>query len=232
MDIGIRGATGDEGRTTRIEVFPRIITIAREFGAGGARIAARVAAELGFQLWDQELVVHLARKANVEPSVLRELDERARDLLDDVISTSLRGAGVSGSQYRALLERAVVDLSERGGAVIVGRGANFLVAPEQALRVRIVCPLRDRIQRYACASRMDGERAERCVRSQDRERERFVRQLCGESDADPTQYDLVINTLSVSEDAAARIIATTYGTRFGMLKSGAREHDSPHAHAP
>lgn len=220
MDQAMRGgSTRDGGRSSSIELFPRIVTVSREFGAGGSRIAGRVAAELGFQLWDQELIAHLARRAETDPSVLREIDERECDFIDDVITSSLRGARMSGSKYRALLARTVVELSDRGGAVVVGRGANFLVEPEHAFRVRVVCPLKERIDRYARLGRVDWERAERFVRSKDRERERFVRQLCGECASDPTHYDLVVNTYDLSEEASAKLVVAAYQARFGAAAS-------------
>src|SRR5687768_1769679 len=36
-------------------------------------------------------------------------------------------------------------LAARGGAVMVGRGLGFLLSPTRALRVRVVCPLEQRI---------------------------------------------------------------------------------------
>jgi hypothetical protein len=217
-------SSADKRRPTRgthpnIEAFPRIVTVSREFGAGGARISGRVAAELGFQLWDHELIAHLSRRAAADPSVVREIDERERDLLDEMLSSSLHGGRLSGSKYRALLTRTVVELAERGGAVIVGRGANFLVDPEQSLRVRVVCPLNQRIDRYARSGRVDRDRAERYVRSKDRERQRFVDQLCGEDANDPTHYDLVVNTYDLSEEAASSLIVSTY---HALWQSAAR----------
>jgi cytidylate kinase len=209
-----------------VEAFPRIVTVSREFGAGGARIAGRVAAELGFQLWDQELVSHVARKAETEPHVVRDVDERGRDLLEEVLAASLPGQ-LASSKYRSLLTRTVVELADRGGAVIVGRGANFLVPQEQALRVRVVCPLRKRIDRYAAASHVDAETAERFVTGKDKEREKFVHQLCGEFSADALHYDLIVNTADLSEQAAAQLIISAYHARFGALGRVARSSSIP-----
>ena len=205
----------------RVEAFPRLVTVAREFASGGARVAGLIAAELGLQLWDYELISHLARKADVELAVMREIDERRRDLIDDVLASVLQGSRVSGSRYRALLARTIEDLAERGGAVIVGRGANFLVRPEDALRVRVVCPLKERIERYARRARIDWARAARHVHVKDRERARFTRQLCGEHADDPTHYDLTLSTGDLSEEAVAQLVVTAYRARFGSV--GRRE---------
>jgi cytidylate kinase len=211
-----RAQRAREERTSGIEAFPRIITISREFGAGGSDIAGHVAAELGFQLWDHELISYLARKAQADVQLIRELDERQRDLIDDVLTTSIHGGRISGGKYRVLLTRTIAELAERGGAVIVGRGANFLVPAEQALRVRVVCPFKQRVERYGEREHVDWARAACLVRSKDRERERFVRQLSGESSADPSHYDIVVSTYDLSERDAASLVIAAYQARFGL----------------
>jgi cytidylate kinase len=211
-------------RRPSVETFPRIITVAREFGAGGSRIAARVAVELGLQLWDDELIAHVARKADADLSVVRELDEQPRDLLHDVLAGSLWGTRFSSSKYRSLIAHAVGELANRGGAVIVGRGANFLVEPEQALRVRVVCPLKQRIDRYAHQAQVEWAEAAQHVQHKDQERERFVRQLCAEQCADPAHYDLIVNTRDLPDEAAARLITFAYRARFATPARSREEH--------
>lgn len=224
-ETGPRSALRAAEAATRVEAFPRLVTVAREFASGGARIAGLVAAELGLQLWDYELISHLARKADVELALMREIDERRRNLLDDVLATVLQGARVSGSRYRALLARTIEELAERGGAVIVGRGANFLVRPEDALRVRIVCPLEQRIERYAQRARIDWARASKHVRGKDRERELFAQQLCGERSNDATHYDLTLSTADLSEEVVAALVVNAYRARFGT--EPVRRNDAP-----
>jgi len=218
-----RDRGGSEKRAP-VETFPRIITVSREFGAGGARIAARVAVDLGFQLWDDELIAYVARKADAEPSVVRELDEHPRDLLRDVVAGSFWGSRVSGAKYRSLITLAVGELAKRGAAVIVGRGANFLVEPEQALRVRVVCPLKQRVDRYARNAQVAWAEAAQHVQHKDQERERFVRHLCAEHCADPTNYDLIVNTHDLSEEASARLITSAYRARFGTPIKPREDH--------
>jgi len=222
-ELGSRAEPRTSPRKNRVEAFPRIITVSREFGAGGSRIAARVAAELGFQLWDDELIAHVARRAQAEPNLVREVDERERAMLQEVLATSLYGTRLSGSKYRSLLSRAVAELADRGAAVIVGRGANFLVDADQALRVRIVCPIKQRIDRHARDSQVDWAHAETQVSENDRARERFVRRLCGEQTTDPVHYDLVVNTHDLSDEAAARLIVAAYRARFGIAARASRE---------
>ena len=54
----------------------RIITIEREYGSGAARIAATLAAQLGWTLWDQLLTEEVARLAHSNQAEVRKHEER------------------------------------------------------------------------------------------------------------------------------------------------------------
>jgi len=54
----------------------RTITIEREYGAGGAAIAERLAERLGWKLWDQTLTVEIARLAKVDQACVERMAER------------------------------------------------------------------------------------------------------------------------------------------------------------
>jgi cytidylate kinase len=213
---------------TRKEANPRVVTISREFGAGGARVAKVVADKLGFTLWDHAFVKHLAERAGADPAFVEALDERRRDLFDDVMSHSFLKVPISGTDYRRLLTRMVEEITEHGAAVIVGRGANFLMRPEQGLRVRIICPLKERIRRYAARELMSLPEAERVVQQKDMERMRFVRQLCDQDARDPLHYDLTVNTAALSEEQAGALIVDAYAERYGSADAAVRAEDLLH----
>ena len=54
----------------------RIITIEREYGSGGGDIAAKVAARLGWKLWDQLLTEEIARRMDCERSAVEKHEEK------------------------------------------------------------------------------------------------------------------------------------------------------------
>src|SRR5260370_39864434 len=54
----------------------RLITIEREYGCGGGAIAAKLAQQLGWKLWDHLLTNEIARIAKVEPSAVARCGER------------------------------------------------------------------------------------------------------------------------------------------------------------
>jgi hypothetical protein len=58
-----------------IENMFRVVTIAREYGSGGAAIGRRVAQSLGWRLLDNDLIEAVARWANVDVRTARRYDE-------------------------------------------------------------------------------------------------------------------------------------------------------------
>ena len=54
----------------------RIITVEREYGAGGSLVAAELAHRKGWQLLDQQLTGEIARMAAVDHKVVARCDEK------------------------------------------------------------------------------------------------------------------------------------------------------------
>ena len=54
----------------------RLITIEREYGCGGGALAAQLAKQLGWTLWDRRLTEEIARLADVDASAVKRCDER------------------------------------------------------------------------------------------------------------------------------------------------------------
>lgn len=116
----------------------RIITISREFGAGGGEIGRRVADELKYELYNRKLIFEAAREANVDVESLLEWDEKvptnfgfAQSLFD------YYNKPLSEKLFNA--QRNVIkDLGEKGHCVIVGRNANSILKEyDQSLHVFI-----------------------------------------------------------------------------------------------
>jgi len=70
----------------------RVITIEREYGAGGAAIAKALAACLGWRLWDEALTAEIARLAQTDLSVVERLEERVDPLFYRLMKVFMRGS--------------------------------------------------------------------------------------------------------------------------------------------
>jgi cytidylate kinase len=191
-----------------------VITVSREFGARGAAVARGLAEQLSFQLWDKALVHAIAESSGVTDQLVASLDEQARGILAEFVASFKVGEQEAALDYAQSLGWVVGTLARHGAAVIVGRGAQYLVDRERALRVRIVESMDKRAPDYAKRHGVDREEAERTITRAENERLNFCRKHFGEDATDAKHYDLVINRDTLSRKATIAIIVAAYRTKF------------------
>jgi len=194
-----------------------LITLSREFGALGAATGRLVAEKLGFSFWDQEIVHAIVENTGAQETLLASLDERTRNAIEDVISENLGGVVGTASEYVRQVARVVRTIERHGGAVIIGRGAYFILAPDTTLRVRVVCPEATRIERFAERQGIGKRDAEKHVRRVEHERQVFNKRHYGKEVGDPLHYDLVLNTGWSTPEGAAEVVIAAYHAKFGRL---------------
>lgn len=104
------------------------------------------------------------------------------------------------------LVKVVNTIADHGRAVIVGRGANFILPPEERFSVRIVAPLEIRIQNVARAYNVPAEKARKRVIGRESRRSAFIRKSYNADISDPQNYDLTINTGRVRIETAVEAV--------------------------
>jgi cytidylate kinase len=194
-----------------------VITISREYGTQGTALGRRVAERLGFSCWDSEIVTEIAHLLHTDEATISAFDERTRGAIEDLIGTSLFNQDVISADYADNVRRTIDSIARRGRAVIVGRGAQFLVDPNHALRVRLVAPFEHRAREIATLKGISFEQAQQTVESSDKERAAYVHHATGKYVAEPAQYDVVINTKSYAGERADALVLMAYLSKFGEL---------------
>ena len=199
-------------RTEKLREEPdlRIITVSREPGSGGKIIAARLAQKLGFDLFHQEVLHEMAKSANVSAQLLKTLDEKGLTILEDWIASLVHDRHLWPDQYLKKLMKVIGTIGEHGRAVVVGRGANFILPAETILRLRFVSPRPARIQHVAKDFNIPEDEAHRRVLRTESDRRAFIRKYFNADIADPVNYDYVINTGRVRVDDAVRVISALF----------------------
>ncbi|MBA7644196.1 Cytidylate kinase [subsurface metagenome] len=192
-------------KTGKEEGLP-VITVSREPGSGGLVVAERIAKQLGLDLFHGEIIQEIAESADTSARILETLDEKGLSVLDDWISTLVNRRHLWPDQYLKHLMKVIGTIGEHGRAVIVGRGASFILPREVRFRVRIVAPLEIRVKNVAHKFDVPSEEARRRVLRADSDRRAFVRKYFHADITDPVNYDLVINTGTLSIDAAVEAI--------------------------
>ncbi len=199
------------GRVADEKAPPRklgpFITISRQLGSGGAEVANRVGERLGFKVLDRELVEQLAEQLEVSPQMLQLMDETRSNWFRDAILSLVEPRLVEQPSYVGMLGKTMLLASYDGNVVFVGRGSNFLLPPVGGLRVLVVAPRADRMQRVRKREGLDLRGAERRLAELDHGRTDFIRRNFHADVNDPAHYDLVVDTSAFGIEGAVELIA-------------------------
>jgi cytidylate kinase len=184
------------------------ITLSRQRGTGGDQLAQRIAEKLGWQVFDREIVSAIASHDPAREKLLSRLDEHAANALQDFLGSVLAREAVSRDKYYHHLAKVVWALARQGRAILVGRGANWLLDSSYGLRVRAVAPREFRVQRIAEQRKIDPVLAEKILLQEDEDVAGFIRQMYHREIDDPMGYDIILNLGALGTDAAADAVIT------------------------
>jgi cytidylate kinase len=185
-----------------------VLTVSRQHGAGGSEVAKRVAEELGFDLFDREIIQQIAESAHLSERVVSSLDDRDKELLTDWLSAFASRSYLSPVEYRYHLSRVVGALAHHGGAVILGRGAHLILGQGEALRVLVVAPLETRVQAVVEREGLSEREARRRIVTVEADRKAFLMKHFHADFADPAAFDVVVNTAVLGVEGACDVIKT------------------------
>ena len=188
-----------------------IVTISREPGSGGGIVAGRLAEKLGIDIFHQEVINEMAKSADVSEKLVETLDGRGLSTLEDWISSLVHKRHLWPDRYMQHLMKVVGTIGKHGRAVVVGRGGNFILPTEKRFSVRIVADQVWRIGNVAKEFDISPEEAKRRVMRTESDRRAFIRKYFNADIADPTHYDLVVNTETLNVDDAVKVISSALG---------------------
>lgn len=182
-----------------------VITLSREPGSGGKFVAKAVAERLDLDLFHQEIINAMAENADTTTRVIRTLDEKGLSMIEDWVSAAISERHLWPDEVSQVLMRVIGTIGKHGKAIIVGRGANFVLPPDNRFRVRIIAPRERRVNCVAETYGISKQEAKHRVLRTESDRRAFVRKYFHSDIADPKNYDMVLNmgTLSVESAAAA-----------------------------
>lgn len=199
-----------------------VITITRQVGAGGSEVARRVAAALGWTLVDNDFVDQVARRSGLPAETVAAHDESAPSLderLTRALATSSPEVFVPaaaeldpGSEEEKIVrvtERVIAETAQRGPAVLVGRGAQALLASTaqgDALHVYVAAARDVRVRAVAGRDGVPEAEAARRIDATEASRDRYVMQWYGRRRQDPAGYHLVVNTGLLGYEGAVGLI--------------------------
>ena len=176
------------------KVMP-VVTVSREPGSGGRIIAEMLAIELRMEIFHQDMIHQMAESAHVHRRFFEMLDEKGMNLLEEWISSLVNDHHLWPDEYLKHLMKLVNVIGKYGGAVIVGRGANFIIPPQKCFRVRVIAPKEIRVENVIQKHGVSPEEAKRRIVRTESGRRAFVRKYYNADIDNSLNYDLVMNYL-------------------------------------
>ncbi len=195
-----------------------LITISREMGSGGRPIADIVAKKLGrpWKIYHKNIVEKIAKQTNLEKQLIKEVDEKKIPLIEDTIADVFGKRYLNLTTYHKGLVKILSTIGLRGHAIIIGRGAHYLFP--DALNIRIICEMPQRIAWEMQYERISRNEAIRRIEQSDKSRYEFEKALFGHDIRKAQHYDLVIRTgQNLSIHDAADLIIRIAKRRFGKI---------------
>jgi hypothetical protein len=196
----------------------RIVTIAREYGSGGAGIAQLLADRLDWKLLDRCLVEKIAQLARVDPKLAEQYDERPDPWINRIVRALWQGGLIRGTMAGPMPELfdagTMISLSRQvieeaaiiGHCVVVGRASQCILQQRSdAFHVFIYAPRDERLRRIRSrhASRAEAELA---LEARDQERAALIRRYFNQDWANRHLYDLLISSKLGDEKVLATVL--------------------------
>ena len=207
----------ESGRTDYPHEQPAVrpnLTLSQPPCSGAEEVAERLAASLGWELYDRQIVEALHEDDALGKSVLESLDERLLGFREDWVYHLFVPGHTSATAYVHRLSQLIFSIAMRGHNVFLGRGATFIVPREWRVSVLVCRGLESRVARCSQASGLGRDAARHELARLDRIRAEFVSRGFHRAADDPATHDLCINLDAFGLDEAVELILAALSARF------------------
>ncbi len=193
-----------------MKTYP-VITISREFGAGGTEIGRRVAALLEIPFYDNEIIDLASKESHFDPKLFRKVEETTATN-SFLYAINRLGAGSAYSmpisdQLYSVQSSIIRTIADETPAVIVGRCADDVLANyTTTVNVFIQAGIEARVARTMERLTLTESRARAYVRQIDKSRAAYHNFYSDRTWGRRENYDLIINSDNLDFNVAAVMI--------------------------
>lgn len=196
-----------------------VITISRQFGAGGLTLGKQLGEMLNFTFIDNEVISLISQKARVSKDWVKGIEKEAggklhqfishlipRGLVDRILDDQ-RGY-IDEEIYIHLLDQIIRQLAEKDNCIILGRGGQYILKDHpDTIHILLIADKDDRVHFMETHYNLKPSQATQVVNAEDKRRINLYRKF-EKSDYDlPHHYHLTLNMSKLTLKAAAEIIS-------------------------
>lgn len=199
----------------------RIITIGREFGSGGRELGKRLSDFLGYAYYDKEIIEEIAKRTQLAESYVQQIvEQKAGVFFPITIGRTFQhvhhtvGSDFMLKQYTAVYtEQANVlrEMANKSDCIIVGRCADYILKEHAPLRLFVYANMDSKVERCKKKALEQEDLSDKALRKKikqvDKSRAQYYQYYTGQRWGDRTNYDLCVNTSSISVKECAEMLA-------------------------
>ncbi|MFO7553633.1 MAG: cytidylate kinase-like family protein [Desulfobacterales bacterium] len=194
-----------------------VITISREFGTDGEKIAAKVADRLGYEYIGKDLVAEIAKKLRLSESeaetfhkpsesrILRFVDRYTCSIVQKVVDRE-HGC-LDDKNYYEVTKKLVQDVHNAGNAIILGWGGQCILRGKpDTLHVRLIKETNLKIKEGMKAENLNQKAAKTFIEREEDDLKEYIKHYFNEDWNAAHLYDLVIDMGKTSVEKAVEMI--------------------------
>ena len=188
-----------------------VITIGRQYGSGARSIAKELARQLDIPYYDKELLAIAAEQSGLSREVLEHRDEKPSETFyfSSWNMPMYHPELPLGQQIFLAQFHAIREVASRGGCVIVGRCADYVLNDHPHLvRIFLHAPLEARVQTIMARLSIDENEARKRIRLIEKNRSSYYNYFTDRKWGALSNYDMMINTSRMGIDQCVRFLAT------------------------
>lgn len=193
---------------------PTIITISRQHGSGGREVGRQLSEKLGIPFYDQEIIELAAQSSSVDKSFYEDAASQGAEGFLQELAAGFRHDLTP--RDKAFLHQASVirDIANRGGCVIVGRCADYVLRDRpNVLKVYVYADLQSRKERLEHIYHEADDIALGYIEKIDKNRVSYYNFYTGRQFGDAQNYDICLNSSLLGIERCAELIGKAYETQ-------------------
>lgn len=202
-----------------------LVTVSREYGAGGSEFAKALGERLGWRVLDHDIIDRVAERLHLQTGIVQQRDEQPPGWLDRIASTllisapespmALETSGVlTPDSIAQAAHAAIIETSQSPPAIIVGHGAQYIFRDRAGtIQIRLTGTIESRVPRIIARDGGTEQEAAANARRIDAKRQAYVQRYYHHAWTDPTLFDVQFNTSRVTIAEAASLVMALIESR-------------------
>jgi cytidylate kinase len=196
-----------------------VITISRQFGAGGITLGKMIAEKFGYTFADMQIIKMVAEMANVSTHFVETVEKEAGGKFSKFISKMVskplverilkdeRGY-IDEEIYLDYLVLIIAQMADDGDVVILGRGSQYILNDHpDAYHILLIDTFENRARFMQKNYDLSQSRATQVVKNEDKRRFNLYKKLHKTDYDNPELYHLVLNMNRIHLDKAFELVS-------------------------